>query len=191
VHYGELALLVAFPLRNGRVEPVFIAGLNSDAKPHYAPRLPGLSGAGGRSLSHDGGTGPAARSASGGGAHTSGRTATPVHRRQAARAPAERRAVPFAFQLAVSADHWDSVLDRDIERFVLSYDLWEEKLAIAKLGSPRKSVSHLAASAAEAGALGAFDRARQNRRGAAVLGAFGGAGGEPGRGSGTGSAGER
>ncbi len=28
VHYGELALLVAFPLRNGRVEPVFIAGLN-------------------------------------------------------------------------------------------------------------------------------------------------------------------
>jgi hypothetical protein len=28
VHYGELALLVAFPLRNGRVEPAFIAGLN-------------------------------------------------------------------------------------------------------------------------------------------------------------------
>jgi hypothetical protein len=62
--------------------------------------------------------------------------------------------VPFAFQLAVSADHWDSVLDRDIERFVLSYDLWEEKLAIAKLGPPRKSVSHLAASAAEAWCVG-------------------------------------
>lgn len=28
VHFGELALLVAFPLRNGRVEPMFIAGLN-------------------------------------------------------------------------------------------------------------------------------------------------------------------
>jgi hypothetical protein len=28
VHLGDLALLVAFPIRNGRVEPVFIAGLN-------------------------------------------------------------------------------------------------------------------------------------------------------------------
>ncbi len=28
VHLGDLALLLAFPLRNGRVEPVFIAGLN-------------------------------------------------------------------------------------------------------------------------------------------------------------------
>ncbi|MGC9971398.1 MAG: BamA/TamA family outer membrane protein [Bryobacteraceae bacterium] len=28
VHIGDLALLVAFPIRNGRVEPVFIAGLN-------------------------------------------------------------------------------------------------------------------------------------------------------------------
>jgi hypothetical protein len=28
VHLGDLALLIAFPMRNGRVEPVFIAGLN-------------------------------------------------------------------------------------------------------------------------------------------------------------------
>ncbi len=28
VHIGDLALLIAFPIRNGRVEPVFIAGLN-------------------------------------------------------------------------------------------------------------------------------------------------------------------
>lgn len=28
VHFGDFALLVAFPIRNGRVEPVFIAGLN-------------------------------------------------------------------------------------------------------------------------------------------------------------------
>jgi hypothetical protein len=28
VHIGDLALLVAFPIRNGRVDPVFIAGLN-------------------------------------------------------------------------------------------------------------------------------------------------------------------
>jgi hypothetical protein len=57
--------------------------------------------------------------------------------------------VPFAFQLAVSTDHWISVLDRDIERFVLSYDLWEERFSIAKMGHPRRSVSHLTARAAE------------------------------------------
>ena len=57
--------------------------------------------------------------------------------------------VPFAFQLAVSTDHWTSVLDRDIERFVLSHDLWEERFSIAKMGHPRRSVSHLTARAAE------------------------------------------
>ncbi len=58
--------------------------------------------------------------------------------------------VPFAFQLAVSTDRWATVLSRDIERFVFSYDLWEEKFAVAKAGYPRKSVSHLTARAAEA-----------------------------------------
>ncbi len=57
--------------------------------------------------------------------------------------------VPFAFQLTLSIDHWASVLDRDIERFVLSYDLWEERFSITKMGHPRKSVSHLTARAAE------------------------------------------
>jgi hypothetical protein len=28
VHFGDFALLLAFPIRNGRVEPVLIAGLN-------------------------------------------------------------------------------------------------------------------------------------------------------------------
>lgn len=58
--------------------------------------------------------------------------------------------VPFAFQLTVSTDHWASVLDRDIERFVLSYDLWEERFSVARMGHPRRSVSHLTARAAEA-----------------------------------------
>jgi hypothetical protein len=57
--------------------------------------------------------------------------------------------VPFAIQLAVSTDRWLTIGQRDIERFVLSFDLWEEKFAISKLGSPRKQVSHLAARAAE------------------------------------------
>jgi hypothetical protein len=61
--------------------------------------------------------------------------------------------VPFAIQLAVSTDRWATVLSRDIERFVFSYDLWEEKFAVVKMGYPRKSVSHLGARAAEAWCL--------------------------------------
>jgi hypothetical protein len=57
--------------------------------------------------------------------------------------------VPFAIQLALSTDRWTTIFQRDIERFVLSYDLWEEKFSISKLGAPRKSVSHLTAGAAE------------------------------------------
>jgi hypothetical protein len=58
--------------------------------------------------------------------------------------------VPFAFQLSISTDRWVTVLSRDIERFVFSYDLWEEKFAVTKAGYPRKSISHLTARAAEA-----------------------------------------
>ena len=57
--------------------------------------------------------------------------------------------VPFALQLALSTDRWATVSHRDIERFVFSYDLWEEKFSIAKLGSPRRSVARLSARAAE------------------------------------------
>ncbi len=58
--------------------------------------------------------------------------------------------VPFAVQLALSTDRWTTIAERDIERFVVSYDLWEEKFSISKLGSPRKSVSHLSMQTAEA-----------------------------------------
>ena len=58
--------------------------------------------------------------------------------------------VPYAFQLSLSTDRWSSTLLRDIERFVLSYDLWEEKFSVTKLGSPRRSASQLGARAAEA-----------------------------------------
>ncbi len=57
--------------------------------------------------------------------------------------------VPFAIQLALSTDRWITVAQRDIQRFVFSYDLWEEKFSISKLGSPRRSVSHLNSRAAE------------------------------------------
>lgn len=58
--------------------------------------------------------------------------------------------VPFAFQLSISTDRWRTTLSRDIERFVLSYDLWEEKFSVVRLGNPRRSVSNLGARAAEA-----------------------------------------
>lgn len=58
--------------------------------------------------------------------------------------------VPFALELGLSADRFATLLQRDIERFVFSYDLWEEKFSIARLGRPRQSVSRLAARAAEA-----------------------------------------
>jgi hypothetical protein len=62
--------------------------------------------------------------------------------------------VPYAIQLSVSIDRWVNVLLRDIERFVLSYDLWEEKFSVAKMGHPRKSVSRLTARQAEAWCVG-------------------------------------
>lgn len=58
--------------------------------------------------------------------------------------------VPYAIQLSVSTDRWASVLQRDIERFVLSYDLWGEKFSVARMGHPRKSASNLTARQAEA-----------------------------------------
>jgi hypothetical protein len=57
--------------------------------------------------------------------------------------------VPFALQLALSTDRWASVSHRDIERFVFSYDLWEQRFSIAKLGNPRRSVDRLSARDAE------------------------------------------
>lgn len=57
---------------------------------------------------------------------------------------------PFAIQLSASTDRWSTVVQRDIQRFMLSYDLWEERFAAVKAGSPRHSASHLTERAAEA-----------------------------------------
>jgi hypothetical protein len=61
--------------------------------------------------------------------------------------------VPFAIQLAVSTDRWTTIVQRDIERFVFSYDIWEEKFSISKLGSPRRSAFRPTAQDAEAWCL--------------------------------------
>jgi len=58
--------------------------------------------------------------------------------------------VPFDAQLSlVQATAQASPLQRAFNRFVVSYDLWEEKFSVTSLRDPRTSASHLTASAAE------------------------------------------
>lgn len=64
--------------------------------------------------------------------------------------------VALAFQLTLATDSALNVWGRDVARFVVSYDLWEEKFAITRLGRPPGSVSHLSAEAAEAWCLEAL-----------------------------------
>jgi hypothetical protein len=58
--------------------------------------------------------------------------------------------VLFNFQLSISTDRFTTVPHRAFERFVVSYDLWEEKFAITRLGVARLSASHLNAESAQA-----------------------------------------
>ena len=57
--------------------------------------------------------------------------------------------VNYELQLSARPDRTGKLLARAVERFAVSYDLWEEKFAVAKLGAAPKSVSHLSAAAAE------------------------------------------
>lgn len=71
--------------------------------------------------------------------------------------PAERlrngAPVPFAIALTLSRGERTNAFARDTARYVVSYDLWEEKYSVVKLGTSR-SVSHLAADAAENWCIG-------------------------------------
>jgi hypothetical protein len=58
--------------------------------------------------------------------------------------------VNYELQLTARADKAGKALARAIARFAVSYDLWEEKFAITRLGGTPKSVSRLTAAAAEA-----------------------------------------
>jgi len=59
-------------------------------------------------------------------------------------------AVRFDFQITARSERGGKVLVRSQETFVVSYDLWEEKFAVTKLGSSPRTVSHLSTAAAEA-----------------------------------------
>ncbi len=57
--------------------------------------------------------------------------------------------VGFSFQLVLATAKGAAPFARSIERFVVSYDLWEEKFAVARVGRVRRTASHLSATAAE------------------------------------------
>jgi hypothetical protein len=68
-------------------------------------------------------------------------------------------AVPFDFQLTASLESRGGPIARALERFVVSYDLWEEKYSVSKVraSTPVRdaaSVSHLSVQAAEAWCVG-------------------------------------
>lgn len=58
--------------------------------------------------------------------------------------------VSYELQLTLRADGSVKALARSVEHFSVSYDLWEEKFAVARVSGTAKSISHLSATAAEA-----------------------------------------
>ena len=62
-------------------------------------------------------------------------------------------AVVFLTQLTLTTDNFKTSLRRTPDRFVFSYDLWEEKFSVTKLGEGQRSVAHLSLEAAEAWCL--------------------------------------
>jgi hypothetical protein len=61
--------------------------------------------------------------------------------------------VPFDFQLSISAGLKTNLVSRSVERFSISYDVWEEKFRVVRLRDVRKSAAGLSAVAAEAWCL--------------------------------------
>jgi hypothetical protein len=60
----------------------------------------------------------------------------------------------FDAQLSLMAPETAPPLERSVDRFLFSYDVWEEKFAVTRLRDPREKASHLTASDAEAWCLG-------------------------------------
>jgi hypothetical protein len=57
--------------------------------------------------------------------------------------------VPFDFKITVWSGTRNHVLRETPARFVVSYDLWEEKFSVTKLVTPRKTARHLTDTDAE------------------------------------------
>lgn len=61
--------------------------------------------------------------------------------------------VPFDFQFTIAAGTKTNVIGRTVERFMVSYDVWEEKFKVVALGNYRRYGSHLSVNAAESWCL--------------------------------------
>jgi hypothetical protein len=61
--------------------------------------------------------------------------------------------VTYDMQLSILSDNRQYVFRRGFERFVVSYDLWEEKFSATRMRTARTSASHLTAEAAESWCL--------------------------------------
>lgn len=63
------------------------------------------------------------------------------------------RSVRVDFTLAVAAEPGGPVVTERPHSFNLSYDLWEERFAVSRIGVPARSISHLSSTDAEAWCL--------------------------------------
>lgn len=61
--------------------------------------------------------------------------------------------VPFDFKITLWSGNRGHVLRDAANRFVVSYDLWEEKFSVTNLVTPRRTARHLTDTAAEAWCL--------------------------------------
>jgi hypothetical protein len=61
--------------------------------------------------------------------------------------------VPLDFQLSIAAGVQTNVVERSLERFVVSYDLWEEKFSVMRPRTVRTASPRLSANGAEAWCL--------------------------------------
>jgi hypothetical protein len=64
-------------------------------------------------------------------------------------------AVTYVLSVTVGAERGSARWGRVEERFVLSYDLWEERFSVVQAAPPRRTASHLTRDAAEAWCLDA------------------------------------
>ena len=61
----------------------------------------------------------------------------------------EGRSVRVDFELTVLSQPEGPILKQAVQGFTLSFDLWEERFAVSRAGSPPRSISHLRANDAE------------------------------------------
>lgn len=62
-------------------------------------------------------------------------------------------AVPFDFQLVIASGSKNNVVARSLERFTVSYDVWEQKFSVVRMSDRHRSSLRMPASGAESWCL--------------------------------------